>query len=216
MIRLLPSEPGPIPLTDGDPDFWILRELEVPESHVEGSRYEIFIIEIKNIKMNQVSKIENLLLSYLDEEYVRYRTFEESPVELAILVQVNRRVRVKTFVKRFTDILYSSLLTNNKNENKLPVDEYPKELPLLILCHACRDNYETLSVKYDLNPNLDDPKYLGRDIVILDDHRRRYDWQNKILSMIFDEEKDEFIEADDRSVIWVQDKKGLSRQIQIC
>ena len=51
-------------------------------------------------------------------------------------------------------------------------------------------------------------EYKGKDIRILDDPENRYLWQNKLIDLFYDEEKEVFKEPDDRSIYWIRDEIG--------
>lgn len=52
--------------------------------------------------------------------------------------------------------------------------------------------------------------YFGKDVVLLDKDDKRYSWQNTILNQIYDLNKDEFREPNDRTIIWIYDAKGCT------
>lgn len=51
-------------------------------------------------------------------------------------------------------------------------------------------------------------EYRGRDIRMLDSREKRYLWQNKLIDIFYDEEKEVFKEPDDRSIYWIKDSVG--------
>lgn len=50
--------------------------------------------------------------------------------------------------------------------------------------------------------------YSGTDITLLDDTARRYPWQSSIIKKLIDEDTNSVKNADDRSIVWVEDPKG--------
>jgi hypothetical protein len=55
-----------------------------------------------------------------------------------------------------------------------------------------------------------DSEYKGDDIRLLDDRKSRYPWQNTLLDLFYDEEKELFKRPDDRKIYWIQDKVGAT------
>lgn len=57
-------------------------------------------------------------------------------------------------------------------------------------------------------PFTNDVTYSRDDISVLDEKDRRYPWQNSIISELIDEATNIIKDADDRTIIWIQDSKG--------
>lgn len=69
-----------------------------------------------------------------------------------------------------------------------------------------RCNLNSVSIVLNSEPN----EYRGDDLALLENPETRFPWQNQLLRMIYDESRESFKVADDRSIIWIQDDKGCS------
>lgn len=52
--------------------------------------------------------------------------------------------------------------------------------------------------------------YDGKDIKILEDPEKRFPWQNTVLDILFDSNTSNIKTADDRSILWIEDRLGAS------
>jgi hypothetical protein len=51
-------------------------------------------------------------------------------------------------------------------------------------------------------------EYRGKDVRILDSRASRFPWQNTLIDIFYDEEKEVFKDADDRAIYWIFDEHG--------
>lgn len=52
--------------------------------------------------------------------------------------------------------------------------------------------------------------YMGEDVAFLEDKDLRYSWQNSLLKMLLTENEEEFLEPNDREIIWIEDSSGCT------
>lgn len=183
--------------------------------HKPNSKYHTWFFTISNLSEEELYNFVIVYTPVLKDYYIRYRVIESSANTHIVIVETEIRQRIQTFsrqlIENFEYVIESAKANREGSKYLSNLNDHSIEDPIEFVIYPTRERFDELfqnQIKY--NEDVEKVLYTGNDIKMLDDPKNRFEWQNTILKIFYDEEEEEFKESDDRTVIWVQDKKGLS------
>jgi hypothetical protein len=160
------------------------------------------LLEAKKDLTHSVEQIESIATNVL--EFDDYKVFEERETITGDPDSLNAyRKTTYHLVGRFEVRKRISTMMSKYNKYDGEREEYN------LAIFRANKSFEFMNFDFELVASSGtNPEYSGDDIRFLDNEVDRYEWQNQLLDLFYSEKTEEMKSSDDRSIIWVYDKKG--------
>jgi len=153
----------------------------------------LFYNPINNINIDLVDKV--LSKTFERYKFVEVNEQEQGDSYIAVVGRTKIRKRVASLAK-MVDALMKRAYKNGTHNYK-------------VLFYKSLVSFEKADFGIPVSGSSNDrDEYEGKDIRMLDDKSNRFEWQQSLLELVYDETKEEFVKPDDRTITWVVDKNG--------